>query len=82
MVTSNELLEFIDKCTESEVTLDHAGDVLATEPALLEGKSLATAIAAVASLVVAERDALLQNKSLDLHHLDKAGKPDKNQGYM
>ena len=86
MVTSHQLLEFVDKCTESEVTLDSQGDVLSTAGAVLEGAALAKAVAAIASLAVAEHDNILQTRSLELHHDkkkdDKADEPDSSRGYM
>ena len=85
MITSHQLLDFVDKCTETEVTLDAQGDVLSTSPAVLDGQALAKAVQAIASLAVAEHDILLQNKSLELHHEKKDGdseKADPNQGYM
>lgn len=87
MVTSNELLEFVEGCTEEELTLDSAGDVLSRLAPVLEGEPLATAIKAIASLAVAERDAELQNRSLDAH-LEKQSKDDSSpvtdepRGYM
>lgn len=84
MVTSHELLDFVDKCTESDITLDSQGDVLSSEGPLLEGKPLATAIAAIASLSVAEHDNVLQTRSLELHHdkKDKTEDAGSSRGYV
>ena len=84
MITSHELLEFIEGCTEEELTLDHAGDVLSRLAPVLKDDSLAAAVKAVASLAVAEHDAALQNRSLDAH-LEKdalKGAPSSDRGYM
>ena len=87
MITSHELLEFISTCTETEVTLDAQGDVLTQSGAVLEGRALSEAIKALAGLAIAERDQVLQSRSLELHHENKTdaepgGKRNVNQGYM
>ena len=84
MITSHELLEFIESCTEEELTLDASGDVLSRVLPVLKDDALATAVKAVASLAVAEHDAALQNRSLDAHIEKDAmkGTPSSDRGYM